>query len=88
MESATNIVEAGSGLEVGNKLELLGVRQAEAHAEQAQRLTSLHQSSMQRSTARQPHIPQVVLTPQLSAGSFDISHSCMQSNQDKQPGLL
>ncbi len=51
--SAANIVGAGHGLEVGRKLELLSIRQAEAHAEQALRLQRGGQLVSQRATAQQ-----------------------------------
>jgi len=50
--SAANIVGAGHGLEVGRKLELLSIRQAEAHAEQALRLQKRGQLVSQRATAQ------------------------------------
>ncbi len=50
--SAANIVGAGHGLEVGRKLELLSIRQAEAHAEQALRLQKSGQLVSQRATAQ------------------------------------
>ena len=52
MVSAANVVGAGHGLEVGRKLELLSVRQAEAHAEQALRLQKSGQLVSQRATAQ------------------------------------
>ena len=63
--SATNIIGAGHGLEVGKKLELLGIRQAEAHAERAERLKTSHFNEMRRSTAAQGLPPQTVLTTQV-----------------------
>ena len=52
MVSAANVVGAGHGLEVGRKLELLSVRQAEAHAEQALRLQKSGQLISQIATAQ------------------------------------
>ncbi len=48
--SAANIGGVGHGLEVGRKLELLSIRQAEAHAEQALRLQKGGQPISQRPT--------------------------------------
>ena len=75
--SATNIIGAGHGLEVGKKLELLGIRQAEAHAEHAQRLKTAHLIKMQQVTGAQGLLSQTVLTTQVCTnfgkGSLPIS---------------
>lgn len=49
--SAANIIGAGHGLEVGRRLELLSIRQAEAEAEQSLRLHRNGPRTFPRSTA-------------------------------------
>lgn len=60
MVSAANIAGAGHGLEVGQKLELLSIRQAEAEAEQAHRLQRQGPQTFPRSTADPASMPTVL----------------------------